>query len=61
MLYIQWQAEGITHCIGPFWTVYPDGSGEAIGQDWRAYKIQTENYNFKRVIVPTKYHSIYFK
>lgn len=61
MLYIQWQAGGTTCCIGPFWSVYPDGSGEAIGQDWQAYKIQTENYNFKRVIVPTKYHFIYFK
>ena len=58
MLYICWKAEGIEHCAGPFWTVFPDGSGEVIGQDWRAYQVQTENHNFKRIIISTKYHFI---
>ena len=61
MLYIYWQAEGVRHCIGPFWTVHSDGSGEVIGQNWKAYQVQTLDYNFKRVIIPTKYHFIYSK
>ena len=61
MLYICWKEEGVEHYTGPFWTVFPDGSGEAIGQDWRAYQVQTENHNFKRIIIPTKYHFICFK
>lgn len=58
MLYICWKAEGVEHYAGPFWTVCPDGSGEVIGQDWRAYQVQTENHSFKRIIIPVKYHFI---
>ena len=61
MLYICWKEKYIKHCAGPFWTVSPDGSGEVIGQDWRAYQVQTENHNFKRIIIPVKYHFIYSK
>ena len=61
MLYICWKEKNIKHCAGPFWTVSPDGSGEVIGQDWRAYQVQTENHNFKRIITPVKYHFIYSK
>lgn len=61
MLYICWQEKNIKHCVGPFWTVFPDGSGEAIGQNWKAYQVQTADHNFKRIIIPAKYHSIYFK
>ena len=61
MLYIYWQEKNVKRCAGPFWTVFPDGSGETIGQSWRDYQVQTADYNFKRIIIPTKYHSIHFK
>lgn len=55
---IEWMENNEHRRIGPFYSVYPDGSGQAIGQSWVAYKVLTADVNWERVIIPTHYHTI---
>ena len=57
-IYIRWTEGGERHCVGPFYSVSPDGNGQCIGQNWAAYQVYTKGSKFERVIVPTKYHTI---
>ena len=57
-IYISYMDSGEDIRLGPFFSVSPDGRGDVIGQDWTAYKVVDENANWRRIIIPKKYHSI---
>lgn len=61
ILYIEWKEDDKPCCFGPFYTISPDGSGQSINQGWMAYQVQTADFEFKRIIIPTKYHTIVAK
>lgn len=57
-LFITYEQGGETIKRGPYWTITPDGNGAAIGEEWTAYSVQPEPAVFRRLIIPTKYHTI---
>lgn len=61
VLYIKWKENGEDQNVGPFYTISPDGNGFSIGQNWMAYRVQTQVEKFERIIIPTAYHFIVAK
>ena len=57
-LYISYYDKGEYYEEGPFYTVTPDGSGAALGENWSAYSVQDERLEFRRVTLPTLHPTI---